>query len=53
MLNFVATGLIAYLISTDAFGSAAGNNISTPADPPSGRVPGNCRRSAATGTLFG
>ena len=34
MLNFVATGLIAFLISTDAFGVLRGNNISTAADRP-------------------
>jgi general nucleoside transport system permease protein len=40
MLNFVATGLIAFLISTDAFGTLRGNNISTQPIGPSGQVPG-------------
>ena len=41
MLNFVATGLIAFLISTDAFGVLRGsNNVSTQPIAPSGRVPG-------------
>jgi general nucleoside transport system permease protein len=40
MLNFVATGLIAFLISTDAFGVLRGNNISTQPIAPSGQVPG-------------
>lgn len=40
MLNFVATGLIAYLINTNQFGVLRGNNISTQPIAPSGRVPG-------------
>jgi simple sugar transport system permease protein len=51
MLNFVATGLIAFLISTDAFGVLRGNNISTPPIPPSGRVPGI--PLGAAGEVFG
>lgn len=51
MLNFVATGLIAFLISTDAFGVLRGNNISTPPIAPSGRVPGIPLGGA--GTIFG
>src|SRR5919206_4911218 len=51
MLNFVATGLIAYLISTKAFGVLRGNNISTAPIGPSGRIPGIPLGSA--GTIFG
>jgi general nucleoside transport system permease protein len=51
MLNFVATGLIAFLISTDAFGVLRGNNISTQPIAPSGQVPGIPFGSA--GTIFG
>jgi general nucleoside transport system permease protein len=51
MLNFVATGLIAFLISTDAFGVLRGNNISTQPIAPSGQVPGIPFGSA--GTVFG
>jgi ABC-type uncharacterized transport system permease subunit len=51
MLNFVATGMIAYLISTDAFGVLQGNNISTDPIPPSGRFPGIPFGDA--GTIFG
>lgn len=51
MLNFVATGLIAFLISTDSFGVLRGNNISTRPIAPSGRVPGIV--FGGSGTLFG
>jgi simple sugar transport system permease protein len=51
MLNFVATGLIAFLISTDVFGVLRGNNISTQPIAPSGRVPGIPLGGA--GTVFG
>jgi simple sugar transport system permease protein len=51
MLNFVATGLIAFLISTDAFGVLRGNNISTDPIEPSGQVPGI--PVGESGTLFG
>jgi general nucleoside transport system permease protein len=51
MLNFVATGLIAFLISTDVFGVLRGNNISTSPIASSGRVPGIPLGPA--GTLFG
>jgi len=51
MLNFVATGLIAFLISTDAFGTLRGNNISTRPIAPSGRIPGIPFGGA--GTIFG
>jgi ABC-type uncharacterized transport system permease subunit len=51
MLNFVATGLIAYLISTQAFGVLRGNNITTQPIPPSGHVPGIS--FGASGTIFG
>jgi general nucleoside transport system permease protein len=42
MLNFIATGIIAFLLSPDWFAvSIAGsNNIGTPPIPPSGQVPG-------------
>ena len=39
MLNFLATGLIAYLIRPDSFGVLQGNNISTEPIAPSGHVP--------------
>jgi general nucleoside transport system permease protein len=51
MLNFVATGLIAFLISTDAFGVLQGNNISTDPIEPSGQFPGIS--FGASGTVFG
>jgi ABC-type uncharacterized transport system permease subunit len=51
MLNFVATGLIAYLISTEAFGVLRGNNISTDPVAPSGRFPGI--PLGDSGTIFG
>jgi len=51
MLNFVATGLIAYLISTDSFGVLRGNNISTQPIEPSGRVAG--LDLGGSGVLFG
>ena len=51
MLNFVATGLIAFLINTDVFGVLRGNNISTQPIAPSGRVPGIPFGGA--GTVFG
>ncbi|WP_219418083.1 ABC transporter permease [Pseudonocardia nigra] len=51
MLNFIATGLIAYMISTDAFGVLQGNNISTDPIEPSGWFPGISLGGA--GTIFG
>jgi ABC-type uncharacterized transport system permease subunit len=51
MLNFVATGLIAFLISPDAFGVLQGNNISTDPIEPSGQFPGIPLGSG--GTIFG
>ena len=51
MLNFVATGLIAFLISTDAFGVLQGNNISTDPIEPSGHFPGI--PVGDRGTVFG
>ncbi|MET0191255.1 MAG: ABC transporter permease [Pseudonocardia sediminis] len=51
MLNAVATGLIAYLISTDTFGQLEGNNITTPPIAPSGWFPG--LSLGGSGTLFG
>ena len=51
MLNFVATGLIAFLISTDAFGVLQGNNISTDPIEPSGHFPGI--PLGDSGTIFG
>ncbi|HVH22797.1 MAG TPA: ABC transporter permease [Pseudonocardia sp.] len=51
MLNFLATGLIAYLIRADSFGVLQGNNISTEPVPPSGHVPGIS--FGAAGTVFG
>ena len=51
MLNFVATGLIAFLISTDSFGVLRGNNISTQPIAESGQVPGIPLGSS--GMLFG
>ncbi|GAA0947830.1 ABC transporter permease [Pseudonocardia zijingensis] len=51
MMNFIATGLIAYLISTDAFGVLRGNNISTDPIDPTGHFPGISFGGA--GTIFG
>lgn len=51
MLNFVATGVIAYLIRQDTFGLLVGNNISTTPIPGSGQFPGISFGSS--GTLFG
>ncbi|HEY4421159.1 MAG TPA: ABC transporter permease, partial [Pseudonocardia sp.] len=51
MLNFIATGLIAYLIRPDSFGVLQGNNISTAPIEPSGQFPGVSFGSS--GTLFG
>jgi simple sugar transport system permease protein len=51
MLNFLATGLIAFLIKPDSFGVLRGNNISTDPIPPSGQFPGISFGSS--GTLFG
>jgi ABC-type uncharacterized transport system permease subunit len=51
MLNFIATGVIAYLISADAFGVLRGNNISTDPIEPTGRFPGIS--FGAAGTIFG
>jgi ABC-type uncharacterized transport system permease subunit len=51
MMNFIATGLIAYLISPDAFGVLQGNNISTDPIEPSGHFPGIS--FGDKGTLFG
>jgi simple sugar transport system permease protein len=51
MLNFVATGLIAFLIRPDSFGVLQGNNISTDPIEPSGQFPGITFGSS--GTLFG
>jgi general nucleoside transport system permease protein len=51
MLNFLATGLIAFLIRPDSFGVLQGNNISTAPIPPSGQffpVP-----LGSAGTVFG
>ena len=51
MLNFIATGLIAYLIRPDSFGVLQGNNISTDPIEPSGQFPGIS--FGPSGTLFG
>ena len=51
MLNFIAIGLIAYLIRADSFGVLKGNNISTAPITPSGQFPGISFGSA--GTVFG
>jgi simple sugar transport system permease protein len=51
MLNFVATGLIAFLISTDSFGVLRGNNISTQPIAESGQVPG--LSFGGSGEIFG
>jgi general nucleoside transport system permease protein len=51
MLNFVATGLIAYLIRDEQFGVLQGNNISTAPIAPSGQFPGIPLGGA--GILFG
>jgi ABC-type uncharacterized transport system permease subunit len=51
MLNFIAGGLIAYLIRRDTFGVLQGNNISTAPIPSSGRFPGI--PLGPSGTIFG
>lgn len=51
MLNAIAGGLIAYLVSTEAFGELRGNSLGTPIIPESGRVPGI--PFGAAGTVFG
>jgi general nucleoside transport system permease protein len=51
MLNFVATGLIAFLIKPASFGVLQGNNISTEPIEPSGWFPGISFGSS--GVLFG
>ncbi|MFC0114840.1 ABC transporter permease [Kibdelosporangium aridum] len=51
MLNAIAIGLIAYLVSTDAFGVQVGNNIATEPIPESGWMPGI--PFGDNGTLFG
>jgi general nucleoside transport system permease protein len=51
MLNFLATGLIAFLIRPDSFGVLRGNNISTDPIAPSGQFPGI--PFGSSGTLFG
>ncbi|MEJ3656091.1 ABC transporter permease [Actinomycetes bacterium KLBMP 9759] len=51
MLNFLATGLIAFLIRDEVFGDLQGNNISTTPIPPSGQFPGI--PFGSSGTLFG
>ncbi len=51
MLNFIAIGLIAFLIRTDTFGVLRGNDISTQPIAPSGAFPGISIGDA--GTVFG
>ncbi|SHL41050.1 nucleoside ABC transporter membrane protein [Pseudonocardia thermophila] len=51
MLNAVATGVIAWLISPAAFGFVQGNNISTPPIAPTGHFPGI--DLGPSGTIFG
>ena len=51
MLNFLATGLIAFLIRPNSFGVLQGNNISTAPIPPGGQFFGISFGSA--GTVFG
>lgn len=51
MMNAIAFGLAAYLISTDQFGILVGNNITTEPIPESGQVPGIDLGSK--GTIFG
>jgi simple sugar transport system permease protein len=50
MLNFVATGIIAFLIRRDSFGVLAGNSLTTSPIPDSGRVPGF---DTGAGVVFG
>ncbi len=50
MLNFIAFGLIAFLIRTETFGVLQGNNISTEPIEPSGAFPG---LETGAGTVFG
>jgi simple sugar transport system permease protein len=51
MMNFIATGLIAFLISTEGFGVLRGNNISTDPIEPTGHFPGVS--FGGSGTIFG
>lgn len=51
MLNFIAGGLIAFLIRRDTFGLLQGSNISTAPIPPSGQFVGISFGSS--GTVFG
>ncbi len=51
MLNFIAIGVIAYLIRPETFGVLQGNNISTTPIAPSGSFPGISLGGA--GTVFG
>ncbi|QVQ53717.1 ABC transporter permease [Spiractinospora alimapuensis] len=40
MLNFIATGIVAYLLHADRLAERAGNNVRTPIIPESGQVAG-------------
>ncbi|GAA2837674.1 ABC transporter permease [Crossiella cryophila] len=51
MLNWIATGIAAYLIQQSVFGELRGNNLGTPVVAESGWVPGISLGGA--GTIFG
>ncbi|TCP49317.1 nucleoside ABC transporter membrane protein [Tamaricihabitans halophyticus] len=51
MLNSIAGGLVAYLVSVDQFGVQQGNSVSTEPIPASGQIPGIS--FGAAGTIFG
>jgi len=55
MLNYVATGIIAYLLAPDRFAElvAGSNNIGTHPIPPSGQVPGFDVVPGASAPLYG
>ncbi|MDQ1245922.1 MAG: ral nucleoside transport system permease protein [Actinomycetota bacterium] len=55
MLNFIATGVVAYLLSTDrlAVSVAGSNNIGTQPLPPSGQMPGLAIIPGTPNMVFG
>ncbi|WP_279582805.1 ABC transporter permease [Fodinicola feengrottensis] len=55
MLNFIATGLVAYMLQRGRFAvqAAGSNNIGTPTIPPSGRVAGLPLIPGTNTTIFG
>jgi len=55
MLNYVATGIIAFLLAPDRFAELieGSNNIGTKPIPPSGQIPGFDVVSGATSAIYG